>query len=85
MIGSILGSFFGVITDRLPRGESIISPPSHCDNCKTPLKLYDNIPIFGYLNLKGKCRNCGNKIPLRFFLLELTLGIVFAVMAFIIF
>ena len=83
--GSILGSFLGVVLDRLPRGESLISPASHCPKCNTPLKWYDNIPVIGYIRLHGKCRNCGSEIPLRDFLVESGMGVGFAVIAFIVF
>jgi len=84
VFGCIIGSFLGLVLDRLPRGESIISPGSHCPKCNTPLKWYDNIPIFGYIHLQGKCRNCGSEIPLRDFLVETGFGVGFAILAFLV-
>lgn len=85
VFGCILGSFLGLVLDRLPRGESIIHPGSHCPKCNTPLKWYDNIPVFGYIRLHGQCRNCGSKIPFRDFAVEAGVGIAFAVICFVIF
>ena len=65
------GSFMGVVIARVPRGESIISPGSHCDTCGHRLSWKDLIPIFSYLHLKGKCRYCGTKIGPQAIYLEL--------------
>lgn len=81
ILGASFGSFFGVLIDRLPRKESIAFPSSHCTNCGHKLMWYENIPVFSYLVLGGKCKNCKSVIPLRFFLLELILGLVFATCA----
>ena len=74
VIGSVLGSFYNVLIYRIPRGLSIVSPPSHCPKCKSPIKWYDNIPIVSYIVLQGKCRNCKSKIPLRYPLVETASG-----------
>ncbi|MEO6729129.1 MAG: prepilin peptidase [Candidatus Dojkabacteria bacterium] len=84
IFGCILGSFLGLVLDRLPRGESIISPPSHCPKCNARLKWYDNIPVFGYIHLHGKCRNCGTQIPIRDFLVETGMGFAFAIVIFLV-
>ena len=84
VIGINFGSFYNVVGYRLPKGESIISPPSHCPNCKYQLKVTQLIPIFSYLFQKGKCVNCGRKIPIFYLLFELATGILFVV-AYIIF
>lgn len=68
---AVLGSFMGVVCDRLPQGASIVNPPSHCDACGHRLAWHDMFPIFSYLFLKGKCRYCGAKIGPQTFLIEL--------------
>ena len=68
--GIIFGSFLNVCILRLPQNESIISGPSHCMSCKKRIKPYDLVPIFSWLVLKGKCRNCGQKISARYPLIE---------------
>jgi len=71
VIGAVLGSFVAVLFDRLPRGMSIVTPPSHCAACGTFLKPWDNLPVIGWLVLRGRCRYCAAFIPLQFFVLEL--------------
>ncbi len=78
IVGLIIGSFLNVIIYRTPRKISIIKPGSHCLNCQNKIKWYDNIPIIGYLLLKGKCRTCGQKISIRYPLVEGLTGILFA-------
>lgn len=70
IFGAIVGSFLNVCIARLPREESIVSPPSHCPQCKTPIPFYDNIPLISYIYLWGRCRFCGEKIFLRYFIVE---------------
>ena len=62
--GIVLGSFYNVVGYRLPRGESLIYPSSHCTNCNHKLGILDLFPIFSYLFLGGKCRYCKEKISL---------------------
>jgi leader peptidase (prepilin peptidase)/N-methyltransferase len=69
--GLLLGSFFNVVIWRLPRGESLATPGSHCPRCDAPVKPYDNIPVVSWLLLRGKCRNCGNPISVRYPAVEL--------------
>ncbi|MFW6025244.1 MAG: prepilin peptidase [Candidatus Woesearchaeota archaeon] len=69
--GLILGSFFNVVIYRLPRGESIITPPSHCPECNTRLKTIDLIPVISYIINKGKCRYCGANISWQYPVVEL--------------
>lgn len=76
-IGAAVGSFINVIADRLPAGKSIISPPSHCAECQYKIPATDNIPIFSYLWLRGRCGNCGTGIPMRLFWVELGTAILF--------
>src|SRR5581483_11946929 len=77
--GLFIGSFLGVISDRVPNNESIVLPPSHCDSCKKKLRWYDNIPLLSYVLLKGKCRFCGNKISFYYPAVELTTALLFVV------
>src|SRR5467141_3968216 len=71
VFGSIVGSFLNVCIHRLPLGQSIVSPPSHCPHCKYSIPWYLNIPLLTWLYLRGRCRNCGAPISVRYFLVEL--------------
>lgn len=77
ILGASLGSFINVVVYRLPEGLSLINPPSRCPKCYTRLKPKDNIPIFGWLVLGGKCRYCASPIPPRYPLVELATAILF--------
>lgn len=78
ILGFIIGSFLNVCIYRIPRGESIAYPPSHCTNCSNEIKWYDLIPVFSYIFLiKGKCRHCGEKISIRYPTIELITGILY--------
>ena len=66
---------------RVPRGESIVSPPSHCPKCNVRIKARDNIPIVSWLVLRGRCRTCGWRIPIRYWFVEVGTGVVFAAVA----
>ncbi len=66
LFGLIIGSFLNVIIYRLPKDLSIVTPRSYCDNCKTKISFYDNVPIISYFMLRAKCRNCGEKISWRY-------------------
>ncbi len=72
-----MGSFFNVCIHRIPRGESILYPPSHCPKCGTSLKFYDNIPILSYIFLKGRCRYCKAKISPIYPIVELLTGVLY--------
>ena len=78
IFGLIVGSFLNVCILRLPRGRSIITPPSHCPQCKLPIKFYDNIPVISFILLWGKCRNCGEHISWRYPIVELLNGMLYA-------
>lgn len=78
LLGASLASFFNLIAVRTLRGESIVSPRSHCDNCNIQLGNFDLIPVFSYAFLKGKCRYCKAEIPATFFMIELLVGIAIA-------
>lgn len=77
LVGTIIGSFLNVIIYRIPIGESIISPPSHCGNCDSRLRPLDLIPILSWIALKGKCRYCSSKISYRYPFVELLTGGLF--------
>jgi leader peptidase (prepilin peptidase)/N-methyltransferase len=76
-LGACIGSFLNVVVWRLPRGESLIRPPSHCPKCDHPLAWRDNIPVFGWIFLRGKCRYCGNPISPRYPIVEAIVGLLF--------
>lgn len=77
IIGLIVGSFLNVCIHRMPRAESIVFPPSGCPYCNNKIQWYDNIPLLSYILLKGHCRYCNVKIPLRYFIVELLTGLFF--------
>src|SRR5271166_1160969 len=81
VLGLIIGSFIGVVVDRVPRHESIVSPPSHCVACSAPIRAQDNIPVVSYVLLRGRCRGCGARIPPRDAMLELGTGTAFVLLA----
>jgi len=70
LFGLAWGSFLNVLIYRLPQGMSILKPPSSCPRCKARIKYYDNIPIVSFLLLRGRCRNCKEKIPFSYPLVE---------------
>jgi leader peptidase (prepilin peptidase) / N-methyltransferase len=78
LIGAAAGSFLNVVIWRVPRGESIVSPPSHCPNCGERIKARDNIPIVSWLLLRGRCRNCREPISKRYPLVEALVAVIFA-------
>ncbi|MCL0097599.1 prepilin peptidase [Dehalococcoidia bacterium] len=82
IIGICIGSFLNVCIDRLPRGQSIVSPPSHCPTCGRKLKRIELIPLVSYLWLRGRCRSCGTGIPRRVVGVELGTGFLFAFLSF---
>lgn len=79
IFGTILGSFYNVVGYRLPRGESIAFPPSHCTKCNHRLSALELIPIFSFLFQKGKCKNCKAKISWFYTIFEFITGVMFAI------
>jgi leader peptidase (prepilin peptidase) / N-methyltransferase len=77
-VGAVIGSFLNVVIHRLPRRESLVSPPSRCPQCETPVKPYDNVPVVSWLVLRGRCRHCGAPISPRYPVVELLTALVFA-------
>ena len=77
-LGANVGSFLNVCIWRLPRGESVAHPPSHCPTCNTRLRALDLIPLFSQFFLRGHCRYCGAKFSWRYFGIELLTGVLFA-------
>lgn len=75
IIGAAFGSFINVCADRLPAGKSLLGPPSHCDACQKKLSALELVPVFSYIFLGGRCRNCRAKIPLRVLLVEAGCGL----------
>lgn len=78
LFGSIWGSFANVVIVRWPEGQSVVRPRSRCPKCLTPIAWFDNIPIFSWLALRGKCRHCQQPISARYPLVELLMGLFFA-------
>jgi leader peptidase (prepilin peptidase)/N-methyltransferase len=74
--GMVVGSFLNVCICRMPKDESIVLPPSHCQQCSYQIRWYDNIPLLSYLLLRGKCRGCSAHISLQYPLVELLNGIL---------
>src|ERR1700722_20068212 len=76
-LGACVGSFLNVVVYRLPLGLSLISPPSRCPKCETPLAWYDNLPVVGWIFVRGKCRYCGVRISGRYPIVEAITGLLF--------
>lgn len=81
IIGTLFGSFFTLAVYRIPQGLNILYEHSFCPNCGTKLRFKDLIPILSYISLKGKCRYCGQKVRIRYLLLEVLSGLVFLLVA----
>ena len=81
VFGLMLGSFFNVCIARLPAGESVVSPPSHCPKCQAPIQWYDNIPAVSYLVLGAKCRACRAPISVRYPIVEIVTALAFVAQA----
>lgn len=81
VFGCLLGSFLNVVIFRVPNGESIVAPGSHCPRCSTPLNWWENIPLLSYALLRARCRTCHEAISLRYPLVEATNGALWAILA----
>lgn len=81
LAGLLIGSFLNVCVFRLPRDLSVVQPRSFCPGCEKTIAWYDNIPVVSYLILRARCRHCGDRIPLRYPLVELATGLAFAICA----
>lgn len=77
IFGCCIGSFLNVCIWRIPRGESVVTAPSHCPKCNHGIRWYENIPLLSYLALRGKCSSCKMPITIRYFLVELITGIFY--------
>ncbi len=77
ILGASIGSFLNVVVYRLPAGLSLSHPPSRCPKCLTPLRKRENVPIVGWLMLKGKCAHCGTDISMRYPIVELITALLF--------
>ena len=77
MIGLFVGSFLNVVIVRVPFGQSIVRPGSHCPQCQKAVRWFDNIPVLSFCLLRGRCRNCRASIPARYLLVELLTGLLF--------
>ncbi len=78
LFGLIVGSFLNVLAHRLPRGESIVFPGSHCPACGAAIRATDNVPVLSWLLLRGRCRTCRAPISARYPMIELTNGVLWA-------
>src|SRR5206468_3830302 len=81
LAGAIAGSFLNVVVHRLPRGESLVAPPSHCPHCDTPVHPRDNVPVLSWIVLRGRCRHCGEPISARYPLIEAFTAVLFMAVA----
>ena len=81
LLGLVVGSFLNVVVWRVPRGESVVRPPSACPSCSAPVRPRDNVPVVSWLLLRGRCRDCGADISPRYPLVELGCAALFVLMA----
>lgn len=77
VLGLLIGSFLNVVVWRMPRGESIVSPPSACPRCGRRVRARDNVPVISWLLLRGRCRDCSAPISAHYPLMEITAAVVF--------
>ena len=77
VFGACVGSFLNVLVYRLPRRKSLVHPPSHCPDCGHLIRWYDNVPVIGWIKLRGQCRDCRLPISVRYPCIEGFCGIFF--------
>jgi leader peptidase (prepilin peptidase)/N-methyltransferase len=82
-IGACLGSFINVVAYRMPRGMSVVWKPSHCPQCGHAIRARDNVPVLGWLMLRGRCRDCGGAISPRYAVVEAAMGTAFFTLAYV--
>jgi leader peptidase (prepilin peptidase)/N-methyltransferase len=78
LFGLLIGSFLNVVAHRLPKGESLATPGSHCPSCEAPVKPWDNVPVLSWLLLRGRCRSCEAPIAARYPIVETLTAVLFA-------
>lgn len=76
LFGAVVGSFLNVVIARVPEGLSVVHPPSRCPRCLTPIRWYDNVPVVSWILLRGRCRQCGNPISIRYPIIELLMAVL---------
>jgi leader peptidase (prepilin peptidase) / N-methyltransferase len=81
VVGAAVGSFLNVVVYRLPMGISLVHPPSHCPKCGKHIPWYDNVPVLGWIVLRGRCRQCHNPISMRYPLVEAITAAMFGAVA----
>jgi leader peptidase (prepilin peptidase) / N-methyltransferase len=81
VLGALVGSFLNVVIHRLPRGESLVSPRSHCPECRRPIGPRDNVPLLSWVVLRGRCRHCRTRISGRYPLVEALTVVTFVAVA----
>lgn len=74
-LGASIGSFLNVVVYRVPNGLSVVRPGSHCPACGHPVRWYDNVPVLGWLVLRGRCRDCAAPISPKYILIEVGFGL----------
>ena len=80
VLGLAVGSFLNVVIHRVPRGESVVSPPSRCPGCGQGIRARHNVPVLGWLVLRGRCAGCGDRISVRYPLVELGTAVLFVLL-----
>ena len=83
VLGTCVGSFLNVVIYRMPLGKSLSQPPSHCPQCGHAIRWYDNVPVLGWLWLRGKCRDCHTPINIRYPFVEGVGGLVFGTITYL--
>jgi leader peptidase (prepilin peptidase)/N-methyltransferase len=82
LLGLMVGSFLNVVIWRVPRRESVVAPPSHCPGCDAAISPRDNVPVLSWLLLRGRCRRCGEPIPVRYPMVEVGCAVLWGVIGY---